>query len=41
MAFLFLLWGVAKPGLGDGYRETAAHFIDNPTESEHSAQRWH
>jgi hypothetical protein len=41
MAFLFLVWGIAKPGLGDGYRETAARPIDNPTKREHSAQRWH
>jgi hypothetical protein len=41
MAFLFFLWGVAKPGLGDDYRETAARRSDNPTKREHSAQRWH
>jgi hypothetical protein len=41
MAFLVLVWGVAKPGLGDGYRKTAAQRSDNPTKSEHSAQHWH
>jgi hypothetical protein len=41
MAFLFLVWGIAKPGLGDGERKTAARRSGNPTDREHSAQRWY